>query len=143
MTSSWTVLGIRQFRLLAVIDESTRQCLAIEVGRSCTARRVIDVLQHLFAVRGTSDHIRNDNGLEFLDRPVCRWLDQARVDTLFIAKVSPWENGFVESYNGKLCKDSHRTSPFIGTSGRLSRPNVTVEIAQGVGFVKQQSFLQR
>ena len=62
MMFSWTVLRSRQFRLLAVIDESTRQCLAIEVGRSFTARWVIDVLQYLLAVPGTPDHIRNDNG---------------------------------------------------------------------------------
>ena len=89
-------------KLLVVIDEYTRECLAIEVGRSFTSREVIDVLQYLFAVRGTPDHIRSDNGPEFVARSVRRWLDQAGVGPLFIAKGSPWENGYVESFNGKL-----------------------------------------
>ena len=89
-------------KLLVVIDEYTRECLAIEVGRSFTSREVIDVLQYLFAVRGTPDHIRRANGPEFVARSVRRWLDQAGVGPLFIAKGSPWENGYVESFNGKL-----------------------------------------
>ena len=92
----------RQLRLLVVIDEYTRECLAIEVGRSFTARDVINVLQYLFAVRGTPEHLRSDNGPEFVAHSVRRWLDQAGVRTLFIAKGSPWENGYVESFNGKL-----------------------------------------
>jgi transposase InsO family protein len=92
----------RQLRLLVVIDEYTRECLAIEVGRSFRARNVIDVLQYVFAVRGTPEHLRSDNGPEFVARSVRRWLDQAGVGTLFIAKGSPWENGYVESFNGKL-----------------------------------------
>ena len=92
----------RQLRLLVVIDEYTRECLAIEVGRSFRARDVIDVLQYLFAVRGTPEHLRSDNGPEFVARSVRRWLDQTGVGTLFIAKGSPWENDYVESFNGKL-----------------------------------------
>jgi putative transposase len=92
----------RQLRLLAVIDEYTRECLAIEVGRSFTAQDVIGVLQYLFSVRGTPQHIRSDNGPEFVAKSVRRWLDRAEVKTLFIAKGSPWENGYVESFNGKL-----------------------------------------
>ncbi len=92
----------RQLRLLAVIDEYTRECLAIEVGRSFRAQDVIGVLQYLFAVRGTPRHIRSDNGPEFVARAVCRWLERADVKTLFVAKGSPWENGYVESFNGTL-----------------------------------------
>ena len=92
----------RQLRLLAVIDEYTRECLAIEVARSFTSQDVIGVLQYLFAVRGAPQHIRSDNGPEFVSKAVCRWLDRADVKTLFIAKGSPWENGYVESFNGKL-----------------------------------------
>jgi len=92
----------RQLRLLVVIDEYTRECLAIEVRRSFRARDVIDVLRYLFAVRGTPEHLRSDNGPEFVARSVRRWLSQAGVGTLFIAKGSPWENGYVESFNGKL-----------------------------------------
>ncbi len=92
----------RQLKLLVVIDEYTRECLAIEVGRSFTSDDVVNTLQYLFAVRGTPQHIRSDNGPEFVARRVCRWLSQAGVRTLFIAKGSPWENGYVESFNGKL-----------------------------------------
>lgn len=92
----------RQLKLLVVIDEYTRECLAIEVGRSFTARDVVGVLQYLFAVRGRPEHLRSDNGPELVATAVVRWLDQAEVGTLFIAKGSPWENGYVESFNGKL-----------------------------------------
>ena len=79
-----------QLRLLAVIGEHTRECLAIEVDRSFTADDVIGVLQYRFAVRGTPRYIRSDNGPEFVARKVRRWLDEADVQTLFIAKGSPW-----------------------------------------------------
>jgi putative transposase len=92
----------RQLKLLAVIDEYTRECLALEVARSFTASSVIEVLQYLLAVRGRPEHLRSDNGPEFVAQAVCRWLNQAAVKTLFIAKGSPWENGYVESFNGKL-----------------------------------------
>ena len=92
----------RQLRMLVVIDEFTRECLAIEVGRSFTAADVIGVLPYLFAVRGVPQHIRSDNGPEFVAKKVRKWLGQADVATLFIAKGSPWENGYVESFNGKL-----------------------------------------
>ncbi len=90
----------RQLRLLVVIDEYTRECLAIEVGRSFTAQDVMGVLQYLFAVRGTpelirSDNLGNDTGPEFVSKVICRWLKQADVKTLFIAKGSPCENGYI------------------------------------------------
>ncbi|MDB4807696.1 IS3 family transposase [bacterium] len=92
----------RQLRLLVVIDEYTRECLAIEVGRSLTAQDVMSVLEYLFAVRGIPEHIRSDNGPEFVSKAICRWLKEADDKTLFIAKGSPWENGYVESFNGTL-----------------------------------------
>ncbi|HIK93908.1 MAG TPA: transposase, partial [Planctomycetes bacterium] len=92
----------RQLRLLAVIDEYTRECLAIEVARSFTAQDVLGVLQYLFAVRGTPQHIRSDNGPEFVAAVIRDWLRRSDVGPLFIAKGSPWENGYVESFNGKL-----------------------------------------
>ena len=95
-----------QIRLLVVIDEFTRECLAIEVARSFTARQVVEVLRYLFAVRGTPKCLRSRptlrvgaRGPEFVAKEVRKWLDQADVQTLFIAKGSPWENGYVESFN--------------------------------------------
>lgn len=92
----------RQLKLLVVIDEFTRECLAVEVGRTFTARDVMLTLQYLFAVRGTPEHVRSDNGPEFIAKELQRWLERAAVRTLYIQKASPWENGYVESFNGKL-----------------------------------------
>lgn len=92
----------RQLKLLVVLDEYTRECLAIEADRSFTAKDVILTLQYLFAVRGAPGHIRSDNGPEFIAKEVRRWLDCASVRTLYINKASPWENAYVESFNGKL-----------------------------------------
>ena len=89
-------------KLLVVIDEFTRECLAIEVGRTFTARNVILTLQYLFAVRRAPEHVRSDNGPEFVAKEIRRWLDRACVGTLTIQKASPWENGYVESFNGRL-----------------------------------------
>ena len=92
----------RKIRMLVVIDEFTRENLAIEVAWSFKAKQVIEVLQYLFAVRGSPEHLRSDNGPEFVAQAVTRWLYQAGVKTLFIAKGSPWENGYVESFNSRL-----------------------------------------
>jgi len=92
----------RQLRVLVVIDEFTRECLAAEVGRTFTARDVMLTLQYLFAIRGAPEHIRSDNGPEFIAKELQRWLERASVRTLYIQKASPWENGYVESFNGKL-----------------------------------------
>jgi transposase InsO family protein len=92
----------RQLKLLVVIDEFTRECLAAEVGRTFTARDVMLTLQYLFAVRGAPEHVRSATGPEYLDKELQRWLERADVRTLYIQKASPWENGYVESFNGKL-----------------------------------------
>ena len=92
----------RQLKVLVVIDEFTRECLALEVARTFTARDVILTLQYLFAVRTIPKHIRSGNGPEFISKEIQRWLHQASVGTLYIQKASPWENGYVESFNGKL-----------------------------------------
>lgn len=92
----------RGFRLLTVIDEYTRECLAIDVARKLTADDVLERLSDLFTRRGVPGHIRSDNGPEFAAKAVRRWLGAVGVKTLFIAPGSPWENGYVESFNGKL-----------------------------------------
>ena len=104
----------RALRMLVVIDEFTRECLAIEVGRSFTSDDVIGVLQYLFAIRGVPEHIRSDNGPEFVAKGIRRWLVQAGVSTLFIAKSSPWENGYVESFNGKFRDELLNGELFLG-----------------------------
>jgi len=92
----------RALRMLVVIDEYTRECLAIEVARKLSSRDVLRVLAHLFIRRGTPDFIRSDNGPEFTAKAVRSWLERLGVQTLFIEPGSPWENGYCESFNGKL-----------------------------------------
>ena len=92
----------RAFRILTIIDEYTRECLAILTQRRITSEDVIDQLFYLFIFRGTPEHIRSDNGPEFTAKAVRRWLNDLGVNTLFIEPGSPWENGYIESFNGKL-----------------------------------------
>jgi putative transposase len=92
----------RAFRMLNIIDEYTRECLAILVERRITAEDVINQLYHLFLFRGVPKHIRSDNGPEFTAKAIRKWLVEMGVQTLFIEPGSPWENGYIESFNGKL-----------------------------------------
>jgi transposase InsO family protein len=92
----------RAFRMLNIIDEYTRECLAMLVKRQIKAQDVIDQLFELFVFRGLPEHIRSDNGPEFAAKAVRRWLNRLGVKTLFIEPGSPWENGYIESFNGKL-----------------------------------------
>jgi len=92
----------RAFRILNIIDEYTRECLTILVKRRITSQDVIDQLFNLFIFRGIPEHIRSDNGPEFTAQAIRRWLNRLGVKTLFIEPGSPWENGYIESFNGKL-----------------------------------------
>jgi len=92
----------RPFRMLTLVDEYTRECLAIDVARKLRSDDVLERLAWLFATRGVPDHIRSDNGPEFTATVIRDWLKQMGVKTLFIEPGSPWENGYVESFNGKL-----------------------------------------
>jgi putative transposase len=92
----------RAVRLLTVIDEFTRECLAIDVARRITADDVLERLGGLFVARGVPEHLRSDNGPEFTAKAVRQWLGKVGVTTLFIEPGSPWENGYVESFNGRL-----------------------------------------
>ena len=90
------------FRMLTLVDEFTRECLAIDVARKLTSDEVLERLSWLMATRGVPEHIRSDNGPEFTATVVRQWLKNVGVKTLFIEPGSPWENGYVESFNGKL-----------------------------------------
>lgn len=92
----------KAFRMLNIIDEFTRECLTITVNRKIRAQDVIDALFNLFVFRGIPEHIRSDNGPEFTAKVVRKWLNHLEVKTLFIEPGSPWENGYIESFNGKL-----------------------------------------
>ena len=92
----------RALKLLTVLDEYTRECVAIKVARRIRAHDVLEVLADLFARYGPPEHLRSDNGPEFTAKLVRRWLARVGVQTLFIQPGSPWENGYNESFNGKL-----------------------------------------
>jgi len=92
----------RLVKLLVVLDEFTRESLVIDVNRKIKGPDVVEVLRYLFAVRGCPAYIRSDNGPEFVSNAVQKWLENSGVDTLYVAPGSPWENGYVESFNSKL-----------------------------------------
>lgn len=92
----------RAFRMLTLMDEFTRECLAIDVSRKLTSEDVLERLSDMFIRRGVPGYIRSDNGSEFTARKVRTWLERVGVKTLFIEPGSPWENGYIESFNGKL-----------------------------------------
>ena len=90
------------FRILNVIDEYSRECLASRVARRFTHQDVLSVLTELFIQRGVPVHIRSDNGAEFTAKNVRSWLSRLQIKPLFIEPGSPWENGYIESFNGKM-----------------------------------------
>ena len=92
----------RAIRLLTLVDEYTRKCLAIDVARRLDSEDVLERLTWLFVMRGVPEHIRSDNGSEFTATAVRTWLQKVGVQTLYIEPGSPWENGYIESFNGKL-----------------------------------------
>jgi len=92
----------RAFKILTIIDEFTRESLSIKVDRRIRSQGVIDELFNLFIFRGTPEHIRSDNSPEFTARAIRRWLSRLEAKTLFIEPGSPWENGYIESFNRKL-----------------------------------------
>ena len=96
-TTSGTTL-----KWLSIVDEHTRECLALKVARSITSEDVIDTLAELFAMRGVPRHIRSDNGPEFVAQAIRRWLSQVGVEALYIEPGSPWENGYAESFHSRL-----------------------------------------
>lgn len=100
-TMDQTVDG-RRLKLMPVVDEHTREALAIDVERSMTAQDVIATLTYLFRVHGEPEYIRSDNGPEFIAHAVKRWLADSGVKTLYIEPGSPWQNAYVESGSGTM-----------------------------------------
>jgi hypothetical protein len=92
----------RAYRMLCIIDEFTREALAIRVARRLNSTDVIEALCDLFIVRGIPAHIRSDNGPEFIAAALREWITAVGAKTAYIEPGSPWENGYVESFNGKL-----------------------------------------
>jgi len=99
-----TVRG-KRLRILAVIDEFTRECLALVVDRSITSDKVVDLLDWLFLAYGSPQHLRSDNGPEFIAHKVQNWLANKNCRTIYITPGSPWENPYIESFIGKFRKE--------------------------------------
>ena len=92
----------KPLRILTIVDEYTRECLALKSGRRITSEDVIQTLADLFIQYGVPAYIRSDNGPEFTAKSIRDWLGRLKVQTLFIEPGCPWENGYIESFNGKL-----------------------------------------
>jgi transposase InsO family protein len=92
----------RKYRMLNIVDEFTHECLAIRIDRKLKSVNVIDTLSDLFILRGVPEHIRSDNGPEFVAKAVQEWIAAVGAKTAYITPGSPWENGFIESFNARL-----------------------------------------
>ena len=92
----------RRLKMLPVVDEHTRECLTVEVERHFKATDVVETLAKLFNRHGVPRYLRSDNGPEFIARAVKQWLKESGVETLYVEPASPWENAFVESFNGRF-----------------------------------------
>ena len=102
--SDQTVNG-KPLKLLTLLDEFTRESLAIEIGRSIKAKDVIEVLEYLFMVRGVPGFIRSDNGPEFIAKTIRQWLRDNHVSTLYVEPGCPWQNGYIESFHSRFRDD--------------------------------------
>ena len=92
----------RPLKWLSAVDEHSRECVALEVGRSSKSGNVLDVLRNLLLVRGVPKHIRSDNGPEFMADAIRGFLKSAEVETLYVDPGSPWQNGYAESFHARL-----------------------------------------
>ena len=119
----------RAFRMLTIMDEYSRECLAIEVAPRLNSQNVLDTLYALFCERGVPDHIRSDNGPEFTAHAVREWLEKVEVKTLFIEPGSPWENRDIESFNGRLRDELLNPEIFDNSSGGASADR---KMAEGI-----------
>src|SRR5690606_11343380 len=105
-----------KLRILTVLDEFTRECLAIRVEPSIGSQRVIDILEWLFMLHGAPEYLRSDNGPEFIAKALQSWLEARGAKTLYITPGSPWENPYIESFNGTLRDECLNMNLF--TNGR-------------------------
>ena len=117
----------RPLKLLTVLDEYTRESLAIHVGRRVRGGEVVEILSELFWLRGLPEFIRSDNGPEFVSRRVKQWLLACGVETLYVAPGSPWQNAYSESFNSRLRDELLSREAF----GSLKEAQVLVEDWRG------------
>ena len=106
---------------LSIVDEYTRECLALEVDRSITSAGVLDVMMNLFCTRGVPGHIRSDNGPEFIAKALREWLGRTPVETLYVEPGAPWENGYAEAFHSRL-RDEFLNVEMFGTMREAKVP---------------------
>ena len=145
---SSTVDG-RSIRFLNIVDEYTRVCLSIKVGRSITSEDVIDTLAELFSMYGVPKRIRSDNGPEFISGAIKKWLSMLGVDVLYIEPGSPWQNGLCESFNGKLRDEYLNQSELVSESDARVKANAWREDFNdrrphsSLGYLTPSEFVRR
>ena len=120
----------RKFRLMTLIDEFTRECLAIRVARRINSFGVIETMADVMLVRGVPEHIRSDNGPEMTAKVVRNWLAQVGAKTLYIEPGSPWENGYCESFNGKLRDELSERRNLLQPEGGTDRHRAMAKALQ-------------
>jgi putative transposase len=96
------LVGGQPLKVFGVLEEFTRQCLALVAARSIRSEAVVNILDHLVKLHGSPCHLRSDNGPEFVAEQVRKWLKEQRIETIFITPGSPWENPYIESFFDKL-----------------------------------------
>jgi len=104
----------RPLKWLSLVDEYTRECLLLEVERSMKAVDVVELISEVMLIRGVPNHIRSDNGPEFIAAAIRRYLEAASVETLYIEPGSPWENGYAESFHSRLRDELLNAELFAG-----------------------------
>lgn len=87
---------------LSIVDEYNRECLCLKVSRRMTSRDIVEVMRGLFVAHGVPEHIRSDNGPEFIAKALREWLERSSVGPLYVEPGSPWENGYAESFHSKV-----------------------------------------
>ena len=117
----------KTLRLLTLIDEYTRECLAIRVERRMGSQEVIETLSDVMLWKGIPEHLRSDNGPEFIAQQLRQWLAKLGTATLYIEPGSPWENGYCESFNGKLRDECLNGEIFYS----LKEAQVVIDAASG------------
>ncbi|MBI5668385.1 MAG: transposase family protein [Chloroflexi bacterium] len=130
-----------------MLDEYTRECLALHITRSISSRQVIQVLEWLFLLRGAPDYLRSDNGPEFVAYALQQWLQERHCHTLYITPGSPWENPFIESFNGTFRTECLDRWPFTnGAAAQIiieqRRPHSSLGYRPSAAFAEVRLSLQ-
>ena len=137
----------RQLKCLTVVDEWTRESLAIDVAGSIRSRRVIDVLSQLVSVHGAPSHLRSDNGPEFVSKAVLKWIVDEKISSAFIDPGKPWQNGTNESFNGTFRDECLGLEWFRSraevSSSRPGGATTTRRPHSSLGYLTPQQFKQK